>query len=97
MKYLKTYNEKNDVKIRSNDGKTLDLSNLDLIELPELLEGLETLDCENNELKELSELPKSLKILCCNDNNFKSYNSINEYRKIYKRLQRKLKLERVKQ
>jgi len=68
MKYLKTYNEKNDVKIRSNDGKTLDLSNLDLIELPELPKGLKYLYCEYNQLTKLPKLPEELVILYCHNN-----------------------------
>ena len=45
----------------SNDGKTLDLGNFKLTELPELPEGLKYLYCGNNKLTELPELPKGSK------------------------------------
>ena len=48
MKYLKTYSENKLIKDNlSNNGKTLDLSDLNLKELPELPEGLERLYCNN--------------------------------------------------
>ena len=55
----------------SNDGKTLDLGNFKLTELPELPEGLKYLYCGNNkltELPELPELPKGLETLYCSNN-----------------------------
>ena len=70
MKYIKTYEQKNfDInKYLSKDGKTLNLNDLDLTELPELPKGLKLLSCRKNNLYELPELPGTLKYLNCEGN-----------------------------
>ena len=69
MKYLKTYNENKLIKDHlSVDGKTLNLNNLSLTELPELPKGLERLYCGNNQLTKLPELPPTLEYLYCYNN-----------------------------
>ena len=51
MKYLKTYNENQLIKDHLKDnGKTLDLIDLNLTELPELPDSLIDLYCDNNQL-----------------------------------------------
>jgi E3 ubiquitin-protein ligase SspH2 len=69
MKYLKRYNEQINIeRYLSSGGKTLNLSYLNLTELPELPKGLEKLYCDNNNLNQLPELPEGLKYLFCNNN-----------------------------
>ena len=72
MKHLKTYEQKNfDInKSLSYNGKELDVTGLNLVELPELPESLEYLFCANNKLTELPKLSK-LKYLYCYNNNLK--------------------------
>ena len=70
MKHLKTY-EENNFNINDylvDDGKSLLLSGLDLIELPEIPDTIEYLFCRNNNLTELPELPKGLTNLYCHNN-----------------------------
>jgi len=78
MKYLKTYNRMiNEISVNENqlikqhlssDGKSLNIGNLNLTELPELPEGLERLYCTNNQLTKLPKLPKGLERLYCDNN-----------------------------
>jgi Leucine-rich repeat (LRR) protein len=73
MKYLKKYNEQIDIeKYLSKNGKILNLSYLNLTELPELHEGLEKLYCDNNNLTQLPELPEGLEYLWCHNNKLTS-------------------------
>ena len=72
MKHLKTYTENQLIKdYLSDDGKILNLSDLDITELPELPQTLKILYCSNNQLTELPELPQTLEILNCYNNQLK--------------------------
>ena len=79
MKYLKTYNENQLIKDNlSNNGKTLNLFNLNLTKLPELPKGLKYLYCGNNKLTKLPEIPKGLRELYCHDNQL-PYDNLEKY------------------
>ena len=63
----------------------LDLSELNLNELPTLPPNLQILDCNNNNLTSLPDLPPNLQILNCNNNNLTSLpdNLPNTLKKLY--------------
>lgn len=66
----------NKTKLSGDENKFLDLSDLELTELPILPINLKYLDCSYNLLKSLPILPNKLEQLYCNNNNIKKINNL---------------------
>jgi hypothetical protein len=63
-------------EIRNTPKKTLDLTWLDLTELPEIPEKVKRLYCGSNPITKIGKLPKGLKVLNCSDSFITKFENI---------------------